>query len=81
MRGKGCPSCRNTGYAGRTALYEVMEMTPEIQELIVKRVPLSELREAVVAGGTITLAAEGLRKAAEGRTTVVEVMRVLPFRE
>jgi excisionase family DNA binding protein len=81
MRGKGCPSCRNTGYAGRTALYEVMEMTPEIQELIVKRVPLSELREAVVAGGTITLAAEGLRKAAEGLTTVVEVMRVLPFRE
>jgi len=81
MRGKGCPSCRNTGYAGRTALYEVMEMTPEIQELIVKRVPLSELREAVVAGGTMTLAAEGLRKAAEGLTTVVEVMRVLPFRE
>jgi excisionase family DNA binding protein len=81
MRGKGCSSCRNTGYAGRTALYEVMELTPEIQELIVKRVPLTELREAVVAGGTITLAAEGLRKAAEGQTTVVEVMRVLPFRE
>jgi len=77
-RGPGCDACRTSGYHGLTAIYEVMEVTPEIKRLIAARAPIEQLREAAVKNGMTTLTANGLRKAAEGITTVAEVARLLP---
>jgi type II secretory ATPase GspE/PulE/Tfp pilus assembly ATPase PilB-like protein len=77
-RGPGCDACRTSGYHGRTAICEVMEVTPEIKRLIAARASVEALREAAVKNGMTTLAADGLRKAAGGITTVAEVARLLP---
>jgi excisionase family DNA binding protein len=77
-RGAGCDACRTTGYYGRTAIYEVMEVTPDIGRLIAARAPVDALRETAVRGGMTTLTADGLRKAAEGITSLAEVARLLP---
>jgi len=77
-RGPGCEACRKSGYRGRTGIYEVMEINPELQRLIAARAPADALRQAAVRNGMTTLAADGLRKAAEGITTVAEVARLLP---
>jgi len=78
MRGAGCDHCRHTGYHGRTGIYECMEVDREIQRLIARRATTEEILEAAVRGGMRTLAADGLRKAAEGITSVAEVERVVP---
>jgi type IV pilus assembly protein PilB len=77
-RGKGCDHCRQTGYRGRTGIYECMEVNREIQRLTMARASAEEIEEAAVRNGMTTLAADGLRKAAEGITTVAEVERIVP---
>lgn len=77
-RGAGCDTCRQTGYRGRIGIYEVMEVNSEIQRLIIARAPLESLRDAAVRNGMTTLTADGLRKAAEGITSLAEVARLLP---
>jgi type IV pilus assembly protein PilB len=72
----GCRSCGNTGYRGRLALTEVMPVSEEIETLAVGRVSASEIRRVAVAEGMIPLRSDGLRKAAEGLTTLEEVLRV-----
>ena len=79
MRGAGCDHCRHTGYYGRTGIYECMEVDREIQRLIARRATTEEILEAAVRGGMRTLAADGLRKAAEGITSVAEVERVTSY--
>ena len=79
MRGAGCDHCRQTGYHGRTGIYECMEVDREIQRLIARRATTEEIQEAAVRGGMRTLAADGLRKAAEGITSVAEVERVTSY--
>jgi len=79
MRGAGCDHCRHTGYYGRTGIYECMEVDREIQRLIARRATMEEILEAAVRGGMRTLAADGLRKAAEGITSVAEVERVTSY--
>jgi len=76
MRGKGCDHCRGTGYRGRIGLYEVMEIDDELERMVLARASAKELQEAAVKKGMTTLAADGLRKAAEGITSVLEVARV-----
>lgn len=78
VRGAGCDQCRRTGYRGRTALFEVMEITPDLRSLVANRASVDEIRAVAVANGMTTLEADGLRKAAEGITTITEVMRVMP---
>ena len=78
MCGAGCDNCRGTGYRGRTGIYEVLEVNREIQRLIARRAPKEEMEEAAVRNGMTTLAADGLRKAAEGITSVAEAARVVP---
>lgn len=75
-RGRGCEYCRHTGYYGRTGIFELMTVTEEIAELIVRRAPLSEIREAAKAAGMKTLLEDGMRKAMAGITTIEEVLRV-----
>jgi type IV pilus assembly protein PilB len=76
-RGRGCEQCRHTGYRGRTGIFELMLLSEEIQDLIVKRAPLSEVKSAALAGGMKTLKSDGFQKVLEGMTTVEEVMRVV----
>ena len=76
-RGTGCDSCRGTGYRGRIGLFELMEMTEEIAELIVRRASAGQIREAAIATGMITLREDGIDKIMNGITTVEEVTRVV----
>ena len=76
-RGRGCEQCRHTGYRGRLGMFELMMMNEEIADLIVKRAPLSEVRNAALANGMKTLKSDGFQKVLEGITTVEEVMRVV----
>jgi type IV pilus assembly protein PilB len=74
-RGKGCDKCNNTGYKGRVGLYEVMEVTEELRELILVGASALELRRKAIDDGMITLRGSGLRKVKEGVTTIEEVVR------
>jgi type IV pilus assembly protein PilB len=75
MKGAGCDKCNLTGYKGRVGLYEVMEVTEELRELILVGASGLELRRKAVDEGMITLRASGLRKVKEGVTTIEEVVR------
>jgi type IV pilus assembly protein PilB len=74
-RGKGCERCNGTGYKGRVGLYEVMEITEELRELILVGASALELKRKAVDEGMITLRRSGLRKVMEGVTTIEEVAR------
>jgi type IV pilus assembly protein PilB len=76
-RGRGCELCKHTGYYGRIGVFELMVMNEEIADLIVKRAPLSEVKEAALANGMKTLKQDGFQKVLEGVTTIEEVMRVI----
>ena len=74
-KGKGCSTCNNTGYKGRIGLYEVMEITDEIRELILIGASALELRKKAIDDGMITLRESGLHKIRAGVTTPEEVVR------
>src|SRR5688500_1776970 len=69
-KGKGCEKCNKTGYKGRVGLYEVMEITDELRELILVGASALELRRKAIEEGMITLRGSGLRKITEGVTTI-----------
>jgi type IV pilus assembly protein PilB len=75
FKGKGCSTCNNTGYKGRIGLYEVMEITDEIRELILIGASALELRKKAIDDGMITLRESGLHKIRAGVTTIEEVVR------
>jgi type IV pilus assembly protein PilB len=74
-KGVGCDRCNLTGYKGRVGLYEVMEISEELRELILVGASGIELRRKAVDEGMITLRQSGLRKVKDGLTTVEEVVR------
>jgi type IV pilus assembly protein PilB len=74
-KGKGCATCNDTGYKGRIGLYEVMEITDEIRELILIGASSLELRKKSIEDGMITLRGSGLTKIRNGVTTIEEVLR------
>ncbi|HKX82865.1 MAG TPA: type IV-A pilus assembly ATPase PilB [Pyrinomonadaceae bacterium] len=74
-RGRGCETCLRTGYRGRVGLYEVMEVTDELRELIIIGASAIELRKKAIELGMITLRESGLAKLREGITTVEEVVK------
>ena len=75
-RAKGCATCNNTGMKGRIAIYEVMPVTQEIRDLILRGAPTAEINEVAIGQGMKTLRESGLMKVIEGTTTVEEVLRV-----
>jgi type IV pilus assembly protein PilB len=75
FKGKGCSTCNNTGYKGRIGLYEVMEITDEIRELILIGASALELRKKAIDDGMITLRESGLHKIRLGVTSPEEVVR------
>ena len=74
-KGAGCSTCGNKGYKGRCGLYEVLEITDELRELILVGASALELRKKAIEQGMITLRKSGLIKAASGQTTLEEVFR------
>ena len=74
-KGTGCDKCLKTGYKGRVGLYEVMEITDELRELILVGASSLEIRRKAIEEGMITLRGSGLRKIKEGVTTLEEVLR------
>jgi len=75
VKGTGCDKCNMTGYKGRVGLYEVMEVSEQLRELILVGASGLELRRKAIDEGMITLRASGLRKVKEGVTTIEEVVR------
>ncbi len=75
-RAVGCKNCRMTGYAGRSAIFEICVVTQRMQELIQRRASGNELLDAAMREGMITLRRDGWRKVAAGETSIEEVLRV-----
>lgn len=74
---KGCISCSNTGYKGRMGVYEFLQVTAEMKNLILKRSGVQEIKDLAVSQGMHTLRQEGIDKILEGSTSVEEVLRVI----
>jgi type II secretory ATPase GspE/PulE/Tfp pilus assembly ATPase PilB-like protein len=74
--GKGCDKCFQTGYRGRTGVYELMMVNEEIQEMIYKRETAGAIKKAAINAGLQTLRMDGARKVLAGITTIAEVLRV-----
>jgi type IV pilus assembly protein PilB len=74
--GIGCKKCDMSGFKGRIGIHEVLEITDEIRELIMKRANSKEVRDVAIKNGMITMLQDGLEKARAGLTTIEEVLRV-----
>ncbi|MBI5233133.1 MAG: Flp pilus assembly complex ATPase component TadA [Deltaproteobacteria bacterium] len=77
VAGKGCPKCNNSGYLGRTGLYEVFAMNDEFRQMITTNYRESEIMGLARAGGMKTLMEDGLEKVKLGITTIEELLRVI----
>ncbi|MDH4163668.1 MAG: ATPase, T2SS/T4P/T4SS family [Nitrospirota bacterium] len=75
-RGKGCVACKGTGYRGRLGIFELILLNEAVRSRIMAKAPVAEIRATAFQGGCRPLRQEGLLKAAEGLTTVEEVLRV-----
>ena len=76
LKGAGCEHCSGSGYKGRIAIFEILTMNKEIIDLVMKRESGSAIYEAARRNGMVTIREDGAKKAAQGITTLQEVMRV-----
>jgi general secretion pathway protein E len=74
--GKGCGHCRGSGFKGRKAIAEILNLNDEIRELIIARAPIRQLKQAAQANGTMLLRASALALVRKGETTLSEINRV-----
>lgn len=74
---QGCGVCNGTGYAGRIGIREVLDVNDEVRHLIMNRASAQEIKEAAVRGGMSTMVSDGLHKAAQGITTLEEILRII----
>lgn len=77
FRGKGCPLCQNTGYLGRTGIFEVLEMDEVIKKLIMEKANSSKIKSEAQKAGFTTMIEDGLKKVETGTTTLEEVLRAI----
>ena len=75
-QGRGCPECYGTGYQGRTAIFELLDLTDDMREMIASRKPLSKLKKAASECGTVFLREVAVEKVLAGATTLSEINRV-----
>jgi type II secretory ATPase GspE/PulE/Tfp pilus assembly ATPase PilB-like protein len=78
-RACGCSSCRNTGFGGRTTIYELLTMTPAVAGAVMGEASEADIQKIATAQGMTTMLQAGLVKALTGETTTDEVMRVARF--
>lgn len=74
--GKGCENCHNTGYKGRLGVFEVLDVLPNIQELLLSRATSGVITETAIKNGMLTIKQDGIDKALDGMTSLEEVWRV-----
>jgi general secretion pathway protein E len=75
-KGMGCENCFDTGYTGRTAIYEVLSINDEIRSLIVDKASATVIKRSGLEHGLVTLRADGVRKIRQGQSTIEEILRV-----
>jgi len=76
-KGKGCDKCDHTGYRGRTGIHEVLEMTDEIRQAVMRQADASEIQKIASKNGMKTMLEDGFQKALEGITAIEEILRVV----
>ena len=75
-RGKGCKECGETGYKGRTGIFEVLVVTEKLSKLILEQTSSLDIEKMAVDQGMVTMIQDGYLKVLEGLTTIEEVLRV-----
>jgi len=76
FKGKGCKNCNNTGYRGRIAIHELLELDEPLRRLIAQDAGWEELRKQAIASGMIAMKEDGFAKVNQGITSIEEVLRV-----
>jgi type II secretory ATPase GspE/PulE/Tfp pilus assembly ATPase PilB-like protein len=76
FRGRGCPSCLNTGFKGRTGIFELMILDEPLRDIILESADANTLKNEAVKAGMVTLRQDGASKVLDGVTTIEEVFRV-----
>ena len=76
-KGEGCGECNNTGYKGRISLHEVMVINEPLREAILQKMPAAKLRQVALGQGMVSMLEDGLEKAAQGITSLEEILRVI----
>lgn len=76
FKGKGCPICHGTGYAGRTGIFELMTISPEIKNLIMEKADATKIAQKAIEEGMKTMLEDGLEKVMKGDTSFEEVLRI-----
>ena len=74
---RGCEKCKKSGFRGRVAIHELLQVNDELRDLITRRAPEHEIRRAARAGGMRTLVEDGIAKAAQGLTTLEALLQVV----
>jgi type IV pilus assembly protein PilB len=74
FKGKGCENCNDTGYRGRVAIYEVMDITPAVKDLILRNSSSDEIKKQAIRDGMKTLRMSALTKVAQGQITIDEAV-------
>jgi type IV pilus assembly protein PilB len=77
VKGQGCALCSDTGYIGRIGVYEVLRVTNEMRDLVVRNAPVDEIRKLAVDQGMVPMREQALRLVADDVTTIAEVMRTI----
>ena len=72
----GCKECKDTGFRGRKGIFELMELTSEMREMVFKREPVDKLREVSRMNGMVVLLEDGVRKFLDGLTTIEEIISI-----
>ena len=75
-KGAGCEKCGHTGYVSRFGIYEVLMVTPEIQDMILSKASTHKIYEVAAKMGMISMKQDGILKALRGETTIDEIIRV-----
>ena len=75
-KGKGCSKCKSSGYKGRSGIFEILLISDEIRQLVIARESTAKIKESAIKSGMRTLYEDGMRKVADGVTTIDEVLRV-----
>lgn len=75
--GEGCSTCQDTGYDGRVGIYEVLDMTGEIKEMVMEQENADAIKQRAIENGMLPLIESGIEKVLEGETTIEELLRVI----
>jgi len=75
-RGRGCEECNHSGYMGRIGIFEILNITPGVNDLVLKQSSAQEITRQAVKEGMILMKQDGFLKAIAGITTLEEIMRV-----